>query len=126
MKRNLPVDTQLLGCAQEELKIKKRLVEQMDQKYAESMEKLPVNMEKLTESIADGFALLKQVMMYQQPSPGMYHPQPAFNPYMQSSYNSRMPSYPSIIVAPPHHLPILKLMMIIRVLIFFVLFFTLT
>ena len=30
MKRKLPVDTQLLACAREELSIKKRLVEQMD------------------------------------------------------------------------------------------------
>ena len=37
LKRKLPVDTQLLGCAQEELKIKRQLVEQMDkmdQRYA--------------------------------------------------------------------------------------------
>jgi len=36
MKRKLPVDTQLLNCAQEELAIKKRLLEQvdkMDQRY---------------------------------------------------------------------------------------------
>ena len=30
MKRKLPVDSQMLCCAQEELKIKRRLVEQMD------------------------------------------------------------------------------------------------
>ena len=101
MKRKLPVDTQLLGCAQEELQIKKRLVEQMDKmdkKYAENMERMSSNMEKLTESISDGFALLKQMMMYQQPPPGMYHPQSSFHPYMQGSphlYNNRMPSYPS-------------------------------
>ena len=72
MKRKLPVDTQLLGCAQEELKIKRQLVKQMDkmdQRYAENMDKMSRNMEKLTESIADGFALLKQLMMYQQPPP---------------------------------------------------------
>jgi hypothetical protein len=40
MKRKLPVDVQLLGCAQEELTIKKRLVEQVDrmnQRYAKNM-----------------------------------------------------------------------------------------
>ena len=39
MKRKLPVDSQMLGCAQEELAIKRRLVEQvdkMDQRYAET------------------------------------------------------------------------------------------
>ena len=108
MKRKLPIDTQLLGCVQEELQIKKRIVERMekmDEKYTENMERMSNNMErmsnnveKLTQSIADGFALLKQVMLYQQPAPpSMYHT-PPFNPYMQGSaqsYNSRMPSYPS-------------------------------
>ena len=59
MKRKLPVDTQLLGCAQEELKIKRQLVEQMDkmdQMYGENMDKMSRNMEKITESIADSFA----------------------------------------------------------------------
>ena len=68
LKRKLPVDTQHLGCVQEELKIKRQLVEQMDQmdqRYAENMEKMSRNMEKFTESIADAFALLKQLMMYQ-------------------------------------------------------------
>ena len=92
---------QLLGCAQEELKIKKQLVEhmdEMDKKYAENMERMTSNMEKLTESIADGFTLLKQMMTYQQPPGGMYHPQPPFNPYMLGSphsYNQRIPNYPS-------------------------------
>lgn len=67
MKRKLPVDVQLLGCAQEELTIKKRLVEQVDrmnQRYAKNMEKMSQSMEKLTNSIADGFALMKQLMTY--------------------------------------------------------------
>ncbi len=40
MKRKLPVDSQMLGCGQEELAIKRQLVEQvdkMDQRYAETM-----------------------------------------------------------------------------------------
>ena len=52
----------ILGCAQEELAIKKRLLEEvdkMDHRYAENMEKMSQNMEKLANSIADGFALLK-------------------------------------------------------------------
>ena len=92
MKRKLPVDAQMLGCAQEELAIKKRLMEQvdkMDHRYAENMEKMSQNMEKLTNSIADGFALLKQLMTYPQ-QPTMY----AYNPYMQGSPNSFAPGYP--------------------------------
>ena len=86
LKRRLPVDAQILNHAQEELTIKKRLVEQidiMDRRYAENVEKMSQNMEKITSSIADGFTFLKQFMMYQQPAP-MYHSQPY--PYMQGSY----------------------------------------
>ena len=99
MKRKLPVDTQLLGCAQEEIALKKQLMDQvdkMDQRYADNMERMSRNMERLTESIAEGFGLLKHLMLYQQP-PGIYHP-PLYNPYMQGSPHSsstRMPSYPS-------------------------------
>ena len=48
MKRKLPVETQLLACAREELAIKKRLVDQMDSfeiEYSENMTKLSANME---------------------------------------------------------------------------------
>ena len=43
MKRKLLVDSQMMCCAQEELKIKRRLVEQMDKmvymlKYGEKVE----------------------------------------------------------------------------------------
>ena len=44
------MDSQMLCCAQEELKIKGRLVEQMDKMdklYAENMEKMSSTMEKL-------------------------------------------------------------------------------
>ena len=44
------------SCAQEELKIKKKLV---DQKYADNMAKMSRYMEKLNESIADGYSLLR-------------------------------------------------------------------
>ncbi len=87
MKRKLPVDTQLLSCAQEELSIKRRLVEQMekiDKKYTDNIERMTSNMEKLTQSIGSGFELMKQMMAYQQPPPNMYQP-PPFNMCMQSS-----------------------------------------
>ena len=95
MKRKLPVDAQILGCAQEELVIKRWLVEQvdkMDQKYADTMDKMSQNMEKLTNSIADGFVLLKQMMPNQQPGT-MYQPQP-YRSYIQESPNSFAPRMP--------------------------------
>lgn len=93
-KRKLPVDTQLLNCAQEELAIKKRLLEQvdkMDQRYAENVEKMSQNMERLTNSIADGFMMLQRMMTFQQLAP-MYHPQP-YSPYNMQGSNSGMSSY---------------------------------
>ena len=103
MKRKLPLDTQLLGCAQEELQIKKRLLDdldKMDTKYQENMERMSRNMEKLTDSITNGFVMLQQMMMNQmQHVPtGIYRPTPLpFHPYTQSpssSYDGRMSSYP--------------------------------
>ena len=58
MKRKLPVDAQQLSCAQEELAIKRKLVEQMDtfeKKYSETMTTLSSHMDKLANSISDGF-----------------------------------------------------------------------
>ena len=96
MKRKLPADTQLLNCAQEELAIKKQLLEQddkMDQRYAENMDRMSQNIERLTNSIADGSMMLQQIMTFQQPAP-MYHPQP-YSPFnMQGSNSSGMSSYP--------------------------------
>ena len=75
MKQKLPVDSQLLSCAQEELEIKQKLVEQMDtfeKKYSETMTTLSSNMDKLAKSISDGFSLLKHLLMTPQP-PAPYY-----------------------------------------------------
>lgn len=58
LKRKLPNDSQLVTCAQEELKMKKKMLERMevtDKQHAEYMNKMFANMERLTNSIADGF-----------------------------------------------------------------------
>ena len=80
LKRKLPNDSQLVTCAQEELKIKKQMLERMeasDKQHAEYINKIFGNMEKLTSSIADGFTLLRQIMvpqhMYSPPQPHYYH-----------------------------------------------------
>ena len=84
LKRKLPVDAQLLDCAQEDIKIKRRLVEQMDnmdKQYAESVQSISKNVEKLTESISEGFSFLR--MMFVTPPPSMYAngPVPSCPPY---------------------------------------------
>ena len=71
LKRTLSqsVDSQLLNCAQQDIEIKKRIIDQMDKmdkEYSTNMKSLSSNMEKLTNSIADGFLLLKNLMMPQQ------------------------------------------------------------
>lgn len=107
MKRKLPADAQLLHCAQEELEMKRRLVdrmEHMDKVYSENMKCLSSNMEKLTNSISQGFAMLQSLVGQQTP----YHypppPGPPPLPQAQSSYpfnpyllraSSPSPSYSS-------------------------------
>ena len=56
------------------------------------MEKMSQTMEKLTNSIADGFTMLQRMMAFQQPTP-MYHPQ-TYSPFvMQGSSSSGMSIY---------------------------------
>ena len=72
LKRKIPVDAQLLDCAREDLQVKKKLVDQMeklDKQHTENLTKLTGNMEKLTNSIADGFALLRSVLAPPQTQP---------------------------------------------------------
>ena len=81
LKRKLPINAQLLDCAQEDMKIKKQLIdrmERMDKQYMETMTKLSSNMEKMVNSIADGFSLLKNTL-YSAPN-GTYSPPGAYNP----------------------------------------------
>ena len=109
MKRKLPVDAQLLHCAQEELEMKRRLVdrmEHMDKVYSENMKCLSSNMEKLTNSISQGFAMLQSLVgqraqfHYPPPPPPQAQPSYPFNPYLlrasspSSSYSSRDSPYP--------------------------------
>ena len=82
IKQKLPVDTQLLACAREELAIKKRLVDQMDsfeEQYSDNMTKLSTNMEKPSNSITEGFSLLKHLIAPLHPSYMYQHPM--YNPH---------------------------------------------
>ena len=75
LKRKLPVDSQLLDCAKEDVQLKKKLIEQvtqMDQVHSRHMDRLSNNMEQLTNSITTGFSLLQDLLysqqQYQQPN----------------------------------------------------------
>ena len=81
MKRKLPIGVQVLACAKEDLAVKKRLVEQMDKfdkEYSESMQILTSNMEKIGNSIAEGFNVLKHLI---GPQPSYPYPPPIYNPH---------------------------------------------
>ena len=103
MKRKLPMDAQVLACAKEDLAVKKRLVEQMDkfdQEYCESIQKLTTNIEKISNSISEGFAVLKMLMTPPPVQPSV--PYPVYNaprPYpfdmntsLNQPYDSATPS----------------------------------
>ena len=95
LKRKLPLDSQLLTISQEEVEIKKQLLEKMDNMdkvYINQMDKLTSNLEKLTGSISDGFALMRQIMC-PTPGPGM----------MQSHYMAPQANYPPVNFQPTHN-----------------------
>lgn len=93
-KRKLSVDSQLLNIAQEDIEIKKKIfakIDDMDRQQGDNMKKLTSNMEQLTGSIVEGFAMLRQVMMQPPAMPPQFTPQTG---YQAGMYN-RMPSqYP--------------------------------
>ena len=79
LKRKLSVESQLLHIAQDEIQIKKKLIEKiesMDKMHAIHMKKLQVNMQQLTGSIADGFSMLRQIMNQPNQHPQMSHYMP--------------------------------------------------
>ena len=87
LKRKLSVESQLLSVTQEEFKIKKQLLDRMDsmdKEYSNHMNKMTSNMEKLTGSIADGFAMLRQVMLQPYGMPQQY-------PQTQAGYPNMYP-----------------------------------
>lgn len=91
LKRKLPVDAQILSYTMEELAVKKRMVEQMDvfeKQYTENITRLSDNMEKLTNTISEGFAMLRNVMATPVPAPYAYPHQ--FSPSM---YSHQPPSF---------------------------------
>ena len=109
LKRSIPLDSQLLDCAKQDIEIKKRIIDQMDKmdkEYCENMKSLSANMDKLTNSIADGFSLLRNLMMPQQQPPQHHQQNNQFYlthnhqqqqqqmPYNFRSYTPQAPSTP--------------------------------
>ena len=87
LKRKIPTDIQLLECAKEEIKIKCQLLDQMekvDSDYKENITLLTKNVEKLTDSIAEGFSMFRNVLCARS---GMYMQPPQLSAYQQSIYS---------------------------------------
>ena len=79
LKRKLPLDSQLLSIAQDEMKVKKQLLDKldcMDQQYSDTMKSLSSNIEKLTNCITDVCSVFKSSMIpqpYMSPVGPAYH-----------------------------------------------------
>ena len=56
----------------------------MDKQQTENMNKLTTNMEQLTSSIADGFAMLRQVMLQPYGMPPQYPSNPGYQGMYQA------------------------------------------
>ena len=77
LKKRLPADAQLIQNAKEDFDVKRRLLENMkhmDKEHAETMARMSTNMGKLTNSIADGFFLLRGLLLPQQTMYPPTHP----------------------------------------------------
>jgi len=85
LTKRLSVDAQLLDMAQQEIAIKRRAMEKMEEgeaKHEETMKMLTNNMTALTNVIANGFSMLQGLM---------YQPRFVIPPHVQG--NNGMPSY---------------------------------
>ena len=73
LKWKLSAEVQMLNYAQEDIHLKKQLMDKMnnmEKEYAENTKRLSSQIERLTSSISDGFSILKNLI----PSPAQ--PQP--------------------------------------------------
>jgi hypothetical protein len=105
LKIKLSTDNQLLTISQEEMQMKKRLfdkMDRMDKKHSQHMARLSTSMQQLTGSIADGFAMLTE-MMQSSALPVLYTSQHKASPVpftpprhngMPAQYTPPGPSYP--------------------------------
>ena len=110
MKKKVSADTQLMAFAEEELQLKKKMVEKMDclaKEHAKTMSDLSSSLKTLSDSISSAFTSLNQVLlpnMYQQPlAPRPVPPHPNYTHH----YNMQVPSSMSYFcpVSPPLSIP---------------------
>ena len=89
LKRKIPAEKQLVECAQEDLRLKRRMIDMMEKvenQNINNIDKLTSVIDKLTNSISEGFDLLKQQLNSQQPNPQQPYMFPTYSqPYMQNN-----------------------------------------
>ncbi|XP_056466018.1 uncharacterized protein LOC130405080 [Gadus chalcogrammus] len=94
LKRRLPAEAQWLNAVEDDKNIKKKLVEiieNSEKKASENFSKITNTLDRLTSSIADGFAVLRQVV--QTPPP----------PHYRIPFEGRGPYGPVYAHTPPLH-----------------------
>ena len=95
LKKKLSVDAQLLNIAQEDMEIKKiTKIEDMDKQQAENMKKMTLNMEQLSISIVEGFAMLCQVMLQPCAMPPQFAPPIGYQGMYERMPGQRPPNSP--------------------------------
>ncbi|XP_062381081.1 uncharacterized protein LOC134069200 [Sardina pilchardus] len=71
LKRKLPFEEQANAIAREELQLKRQVMQRMEEtekEFSDNMSRLTGSVERLTNSIAEGFAMMRQSMFQQPPS----------------------------------------------------------
>ena len=77
LKRKLPVDSQLLECAWEDLKVKRTMVEEMnkmDKMLMDNMAQLSQNMSQMSSTVANAFATIRSMLLPNAQGPSPYCP----------------------------------------------------
>lgn len=87
LKRKINTDVQLLKIVEEELEVKKRLLEKMEKAedlYQDNMAMLSSSMQTLSESISQGFTLIHRMMSQEQhaTASSSYHSQYGHDDWM--------------------------------------------
>ncbi|XP_061589285.1 uncharacterized protein LOC133454575 [Cololabis saira] len=97
MKRKLPAETQWLNAMEEDLRVKKRLVdflETSEKQAADNFAKLSDTLSRLTKTMSEGFSVLRQILQPPPTQPSHYMPYEArghmsHTPYIQSAHPSQ-------------------------------------
>ena len=72
LKKKMPADTQLVHFAEEELLIKKQMMERFEsvsKDHKDTMNQLTSNLKTLSDSVTNAFSVLQQILLHPRPGP---------------------------------------------------------